>query len=46
MIDQNLRNMILAEVEKQIKASDLPEMIVDPKSVDGQIKEVPARKPK
>jgi hypothetical protein len=45
MTNQNdplrLRNLLIAEAQKRILALDLPAMIADPKSLDGQIRDIP-----
>ena len=45
MTNQNdplrLRNLLIAEAQKRIQTTDLPAMVADPKSLDGQIKDVP-----
>lgn len=45
MINQNdplrLRNLLIAEAQKRIQMTDLPAMVVDLKSLDGQIRDIP-----
>jgi len=45
MANQNdplwLRNLLIAEAQKRIQTTDLPAMVTDPKSLDGQIREIP-----
>jgi len=45
MTNQNdplrLRNLLIAEAQKRIQTTDLPAMVTDPKSLDGQIRDIP-----